>query len=99
MLRYTPVLKFKELEPVATGLEKTVDYGVFWPISKPLFMVLEALYKILGSWGWAIVGLTILVKIALFWLSNKSYMSMAKCVPLRQSYKRLKTSTATTAWQ
>ena len=80
----------KELEPVATGLEKTVDYGVFWPISKPLFMVLEALYKILGNWGWAIVGLTILVKIALFWLSNKSYMSMAKMRAIAPKLQALK---------
>ncbi|MDO4897221.1 MAG: membrane protein insertase YidC [Moraxella sp.] len=68
----------KELYGVAEGLDKTVDYGIFWPISKTLFMVLEALHKVLGNWGWAIIGLTILVKIALFWLSNKSYVSMAK---------------------
>ncbi|MCL1623981.1 membrane protein insertase YidC [Moraxella sp. Tifton1] len=68
----------KELAPVAEGLEKTVDYGLLWPISKTLFAVLEALHKVFGNWGWAIIGLTILVKMALFWLSNKSYVSMAK---------------------
>ncbi|MDO4251458.1 MAG: membrane protein insertase YidC [Moraxella sp.] len=67
-----------ELALVAPSLDKTVDYGVFWPISKPIFMLLEALYKVLGNWGWAIIFLTIIVKIALFWLSNKSYVSMAK---------------------
>lgn len=80
----------KELAPVAVGLEKTVDYGFLWPISKTLFAVLEVLYKILGNWGWAIIGLTILVKIALFWLSNKSYTSMAKMRAIAPKLQALK---------
>ncbi|MFA9486852.1 MULTISPECIES: membrane protein insertase YidC [unclassified Moraxella] len=80
----------KELAPVAVGLEKTVDYGLLWPISKTLFAILEALYKVLGNWGWAIIGLTILVKIALFWLSNKSYVSMAKMRAIAPKLQALK---------
>lgn len=80
----------KELAPVAVGLEKTVDYGFLWPISKTLFAVLEVLYKIFGNWGWAIIGLTILVKIALFWLSNKSYTSMAKMRAIAPKLQALK---------
>lgn len=80
----------KELASVAVGLEKTVDYGFLWPISKTLFAVLEVLYKILGNWGWAIIGLTILVKIALFWLSNKSYTSMAKMRAIAPKLQALK---------
>ena len=80
----------KELSGVAQGLDKTLDYGIFWPISKTLFMVLEALHKVLGNWGWAIIGLTILVKIALFWLSNKSYVSMAKMRAIAPKMEALK---------
>lgn len=80
----------KELASVAVGLEKTVDYGFLWPISKTLFAVLEVLYKIFGNWGWAIIGLTILVKIALFWLSNKSYTSMAKMRAIAPKLQALK---------
>ncbi|MDO4441426.1 MAG: membrane protein insertase YidC [Moraxella sp.] len=80
----------KELEPVAVGLEKTVDYGLLWPISKPMFVLLEMLYKVLGNWGWAIIGLTLIVKIALFWLSNKSYMSMAKMRAIAPKLQALK---------
>lgn len=80
----------KELAPVAVGLEKTVDYGFLWPISKTLFAVLEVLYKLFGNWGWAIIGLTILVKIALFWLSNKSYTSMAKMRAIAPKLQALK---------
>lgn len=75
-----------KLENVAIGLDKTVDYGVFWPISKPLFILLENIHKVLGNWGWSIIALTLIVKIALMWFSNKSYYSMAK---MRQIAPRL----------
>ncbi|UNU72495.1 membrane protein insertase YidC [Moraxella nasovis] len=79
-----------KLATVATGLEQTVDYGILWPISKVLFAVLEALHKVLGNWGWAIIGLTLLIKIALFWLSNKSYVSMAKMRAIAPKMQSLK---------
>ena len=67
-----------ELKEVAVGLNQTVDYGLLWPISKILFAVLDGIHKFIGNWGWSIILLTILVKIALMWFSNKSYYSMAK---------------------
>lgn len=59
---------------------------LLWPISKPLFILLENIHKVLGNWGWSIIVLTLLVKIALMWFSNKSYYSMAK---MRQIAPRL----------
>lgn len=79
-----------QLSAVAPSLDKTVDYGIFWPISKPMFLILDALHKILGNWGWAIVGLTLIVKIALFWLSNKSYVSMARMRAIAPKLEALK---------
>lgn len=67
-----------ELKDVASGLNQTVDYGLLWPISKILFAILDGIHKIIGNWGWSIILLTILVKFALMWFSNKSYYSMAK---------------------
>ena len=67
-----------ELKDVAVGMNKTVDYGLLWPISKILFAILDGIHKVIGNWGWSIILLTILVKIALMWFSNKSYYSMAK---------------------
>ena len=67
-----------ELKEVAVGLNQTVDYGLLWPISKILFAVLDGIHKVIGNWGWSIILLTLLVKIALMWFSNKSYYSMAK---------------------
>lgn len=79
-----------ELKDVVVGLNKTVDYGLLWPISKVLFAILEGVHKVVGNWGWSIIILTILVKIALMWFSNKSYYSMAKMRAIAPRLKTLK---------
>ncbi len=80
----------KDLKEVATGLNKTVDFGIFWPISKVMFAVLQQLHNVLGNWGWSIIGLTLLVKIALMWISGKSYHSMAKMRAIQPKQEALK---------
>lgn len=66
------------LEGLAPGLELTVDYGVLWFFGKPIFWLLEKLHRLTGNWGWAIVLVTVLVKLAFYQLSAMSYRSMAK---------------------
>jgi len=65
------------LAQVAPGLELTVDYGWLTVVSQPLFWLLEKLHDLLGNWGWAIIFLTILIKLAFYKLSETSYKSMA----------------------
>jgi YidC/Oxa1 family membrane protein insertase len=67
-----------ELSEIARGLELTVDYGIFTFLAKPLFWLLQVIHDFVGNWGWAIVILTILIKLAFFHLSATSYRSMAK---------------------
>ena len=76
----------KVLQPLAEGLELTVDYGFLWFIGKPLFWVLEWLHGITGNWGVAIVLLTVLIKLAFYRLSAAGYRSMAL---LRQVQPRI----------
>jgi YidC/Oxa1 family membrane protein insertase len=66
------------LEQIAPGLELVKDYGWFTILAKPLFWLLTQLHKLIGNWGWAIVGLVVLLKIAFFWLNATAYRSMAK---------------------
>jgi YidC/Oxa1 family membrane protein insertase len=68
----------KKLETLAPGLELVKDYGWFTILAKPLFWLLDHLYKLLGNWGWAIVALVVLLKAAFYWLNAKAYGSMAK---------------------
>ena len=67
-----------KLSQLATGLELVKDYGWLTVLSKPLFWLLTQLHKLLGNWGWAIVGLVVLLKIAFYWLNATAYRSMAK---------------------
>ncbi|HIP53177.1 MAG TPA: membrane protein insertase YidC [Chromatiales bacterium] len=67
-----------QLEAVAPGLELTVDYGWLTIIAQPIFWVLNQLHKLTGNWGWSIILLTVLIKLAFYKLSETSYKSMAK---------------------
>ncbi|MFT5425245.1 MAG: YidC/Oxa1 family membrane protein insertase [Gammaproteobacteria bacterium] len=66
-----------KLEKIAPGLELTVDYGVLWFLAKPLFWCLERFHGITGNWGWAIVLVTLMLKLIFFKLSAAGYKSMA----------------------
>ena len=67
-----------KLESLATGLELLKDYGMFTVIAKPLYWLLDKLYSVIQNWGWSIVALVLLLKIAFYWLNAKSMESMAK---------------------
>ncbi len=67
-----------KLAALAPGLELVKDYGWFTILAKPLFWLLTKLHGLIGNWGWAIVALVVLLKIAFFWLNAKAYASMAK---------------------
>jgi len=58
--------------------DKLIDWGWFYFITKPLFMVIDYLYHLVGNFGVAILIVTVLIKAAFFPLANKSYASMAK---------------------
>ncbi|WP_058553914.1 membrane protein insertase YidC [Thiohalocapsa sp. ML1] len=75
------------LDTIAPGLELAVDYGWLTVLAKPIFWLMEAIYGLVGNWGWAIIILTILIKLAFYKLSEASYKSMAH---MRQVAPRLK---------
>jgi YidC/Oxa1 family membrane protein insertase len=68
----------KRLEAIAPGLELVKDYGWLTILAKPLYWLLDKLYSVLHNWGWAIVALVLILKIAFYWLNAKAYASMAK---------------------
>lgn len=63
--------------------ELLIDWGWFYFITKPLFFVLDWIYKHVGNFGVAILLVTVLLKILFFPLANKSYASMAKMKALQ----------------
>ena len=68
----------KVLEAITPGLELVKDYGWLTILAKPLYWLLDKLHGFLNNWGWSIVALVLLLKIAFYWLNAKAYASMAK---------------------
>ena len=66
------------LEKLSPGLELVKDYGWLTILAKPLYWLLSELHKFIGNWGWSIVALVVLLKIAFYWFNAKAYSSMAK---------------------
>ncbi|MAY43095.1 MAG: membrane protein insertase YidC [Oceanospirillaceae bacterium] len=78
------------MELADQDLDLTVDYGVLWWIASPLYMLLKWVYGLVGNWGLAIIGITIIVKVALFQLNAKAFKSMAKMRKFGPEMTRLK---------
>ena len=78
------------LEEIAPGLELTVDYGVLTILSKPLFWLLKFYHSIFENWGWAIIFLTITVKLIFYKLSEVGYRSMARMRKVTPRLQQLK---------
>jgi YidC/Oxa1 family membrane protein insertase len=78
------------LASVAPGLELAVDYGWLTVIAQPIFWVLSKIHWLVGNWGWAIIVLTILIKLAFYKLSETSYKSMANMRQLAPRLQALK---------
>ena len=68
----------KMLETVYPGLELVKDYGMFTILAKPMYWLLDQIHSVLGNWGWAIIGLVLILKIIFYWFNAKAYSSMAK---------------------
>jgi YidC/Oxa1 family membrane protein insertase len=79
-----------DLEEVAPGLEYTVNYGIFTVFSKPLFWLLSNIHKVVNNWGWAILLLTVLIKLVFFKLTEAQYRSMARMRKLQPRIEQLK---------
>jgi YidC/Oxa1 family membrane protein insertase len=68
----------KVLEALTPGLELVKDYGWLTVLAKPLYWLLDWLNSFIHNWGWSIMALVLLLKIAFYWLNAKAYSSMAK---------------------
>ncbi len=78
------------LKALSPGLELTVDYGILWFIAQPIFWLLQHIHSLLGNWGWSIIVLTIIIKLAFFPLSAASYKSMARMRAVSPKLQALK---------
>ena len=89
------------LESYGLGLERSVDFGWYGLLARPLLWLMRKAYGFVGNWGLAILAVTFLIRLLLFPLTAKSYSSMKKMQKLaprmnaiRDKYKKAKTDPA-----
>ena len=68
----------------------SIDWGMFFFLTKPIFQVLHFMNNLIGNMGWAIISLTILIKALLFPLAYKSYVSMARMKEIQPEMEKIK---------
>lgn len=66
------------LGAIAPGLDRTIDYGILWPISSTIYRVMNFIHDYIGNWGWSIVLVTVLIKLIFYKVSSAGYRSMAR---------------------
>ncbi len=77
----------------ATGIplfDHAIDFGWFYFLTKPIFLVLQFFDRVLGNFGLAILLLTLCVKLLFFPLANKSYNAMSKMKLLQPEIQKLR---------
>jgi YidC/Oxa1 family membrane protein insertase len=92
---YAGPKSYSLLQAQGRGLEQMVDYGWFSILAKPMFWLLQQFYGITKNYGFAIILLTIVVRILLFYPSLKSATAMEEMkklqpqlLALREKYKK-----------
>lgn len=80
---------YKE-NPGLKRFDLLIDWGWFYFITRPMFRLIDFLYKLLGNFGLAILAVTVIVKLAFLPLANKSYQSIAKMKAIQPKIKELK---------
>src|SRR5690606_25097044 len=76
------------------NFELLIDWGWFYFITKPLFLLIDWFFRLFGNFGVAILAVTVLIKLVFFPLANKSYKSMSmmkkvqpQMLEIRERYK------------
>lgn len=82
--------EYHSMAAAAPELERTKDYGWVYIFATPLFWLLVNIHKLINNWGWAIVLLTLTVKVVLYPLTHASYKSMARMKALAPKIEKLK---------
>jgi len=70
--------------------DRTIDFGWFYIITKPVFYAMNFFYKYVGNFGISILIVTVIIKLLMFTLANKSYRSMKKMKKLQPEIDRIK---------
>lgn len=69
--------------------DKAIDWGWFYFLTKPIFYLLDWLFRMFGNFGVAIIGLTVIVRLVMFPIANKQFASMARMRAIQPRMKEV----------
>lgn len=78
------------LRPKVDRFVDSIDWGWYFYLTKPMFRLLHWLHGAIGNMGFAIIALTIIIKLLVFPLARHSYISMARMKELQPEMEKLK---------
>ncbi len=87
------VIKGYETNPGIARFVDSIDWGWFYFLTKPIFRLLHWLHGFIGNMGWSIIALTFILKLLVFPLARKSYVSMARMKELQPEMEAIKERT------
>lgn len=87
---YVGPKKYDMLEAEGVGLEQVIDYGWYHVIAKMFFDAMRAIHAVVGNWGVSIIIMTLILKLLLFPLANKSYKAMSEMKKLQPKMEQLR---------
>ena len=88
--KQVPVIEAYEEAHNILNFDLMIDWGWFYFITKPMFYLIDYLFKVFGNFGVAILATTVIVKLIFFPLANKSYVSMANMKKVQPKLEELK---------
>jgi len=80
---------FEDLEKAGSDLVHAIDLGWFWFVAKPLLLGLRMIHAAVGNYGWAIILLTIAVRIVFYPVNNKQMEAMKGMQRIQPEIKKL----------
>ena len=88
--KQVPIIESYEKQHTILNFDLMIDWGWFYFITKPMFWLIDYLFKVFGNFGLAILATTVIVKLLFFPLANKSYVSMANMKKVQPKLEELK---------
>ncbi len=86
---YAGAKEHDKLNSIDPRMSDIIEYGFFTFLAKPMFILLKSIYNFVGNWGWAIVIITILLRLVLFPLTYKGMVSMNRLKELSPKVKEI----------
>ncbi len=78
-----------ELEAFGKPYTQVMDFGFFGLVAKAMFWILLSIQRVVPNWGWAIVIFSVLLRLALWPLNNKTTVQLLRMKDLEPHQKAL----------